>query len=148
VSIRWIAGFALVMWLAFGLVLTLQPVVPAPGQVIGHNAVPLRTLAIYLDNLNSPFWLGQFVGNLVMLLPLGLLGPIALPAMNGWIRVILAALAISLAIELAQLWIPNRSADVDDVLLNVAGAMLGYALFLLLRLGAGLRRTTPSTTEP
>ena len=36
-------------------------------------------------------------------------------------------LATSLAIEAAQLWIPNRSADVDDVLLNVVGAMLGYA---------------------
>jgi glycopeptide antibiotics resistance protein len=31
-------------------------------------------------------------------------------------------------------------ADVDDVLLNVAGAMLGYAILSLLRLASGPRR--------
>jgi glycopeptide antibiotics resistance protein len=31
-------------------------------------------------------------------------------------------------------------ADIDDVLLNVAGAMLGYAILTVLRLGSGPRR--------
>ena len=77
------------------------------------------------------------MGNLLLLLPLGLLGPIAFPALNGWIRVFVVALAFSVAIEVAQLWIPNRMADVDDVLLNVAGAMLGYAVLSVARLASG-----------
>ena len=48
--------------------------------------------------------------------------------------------SVSVAIEIAQLWIPNRMADVDDVLLNVAGAMLGYALLSLGRLVSAPRR--------
>jgi glycopeptide antibiotics resistance protein len=83
----------------------------------------------------------QFVGNLFLLLPVGLLGPMVVPALNGWLRVFVVAFAMSLAIEVAQLGIPNRSADVDDVMLNVAGAMLGYAIFGLLRLGS--RRPSP-----
>jgi len=137
----------MVIWLAAGLYVTLQPFEPAPGQVVDDNFVLFRTIGIYLANIGSPFWMGQLVGNLLLLLPVGLLGPIALPAMNGWIRVFLIAFAISAAIEVAQLWIPNRSADVDDVLVNVAGAMLGYAILTIARLGSGSRRASSSTTE-
>jgi glycopeptide antibiotics resistance protein len=138
-----IAGIGLALWLAAGLLLTLQPIDPAPGQVVNDNFTLFRTVWIYLANLDSPFWVGQLVGNLLLLLPVGLLGPIALPAINGWVRVLLVALALSLAIEAAQLWVPNRSADVDDLLLNVAGAMLGYALFRLLRLGSSRPEPVP-----
>lgn len=140
---RVIAGIGLALWLAAGLLLTLQPIDPAPGQVVNDNFTLFRTVWIYLANLDSPFWVGQLVGNLLLLLPVGLLGPIALPAINGWVRVLLVALALSLAIEAAQLWVPNRSADVDDLLLNVAGAMLGYALFRLLRLGSSRPEPVP-----
>jgi glycopeptide antibiotics resistance protein len=125
------------IWLAIGLAMTLQPIDPPPGLVVVPNFVPLRTLAVYLSHTDSPFWMGQLVGNLLLLLPVGLLGPIALPAMNGWLRVLLVALALSLAIEVAQLGIPNRMADVDDVLLNVVGALIGYAILSVLRLGSG-----------
>jgi glycopeptide antibiotics resistance protein len=119
--------------------MTLQPIDPPPGLVVVPNFVPLRTLAIYVANTDSVFWIGQLVGNLLLLLPVGLLGPIALPAMNGWLRVLLVALVLSLAIEAAQLVVPNRMADVDDVLLNVIGALLGYAILSVLRLGSPRR---------
>jgi glycopeptide antibiotics resistance protein len=141
VTTRWLAGIGLAMWIALGLLLTLQPVQPAPGQVVNDNFIPFRTFAIYLANGDSPFWVRQFVGNLFLLLPVGLLGPMVVPALNGWLRVFIVAFAMSLAIEVAQLGIPNRSADVDDVMLNVAGAMLGFAIFSLLRLGS--RRPSP-----
>jgi glycopeptide antibiotics resistance protein len=140
VTARAAAAVALGVWLAIGLVVTLQPVEPPPGLVVVPNFVPLRTLAMYLANTDSPFWMGQLVGNLLLLLPFGLLGPVALPVMDGWIRVFLVALGLSLAIEAAQLFIPNRMADVDDVLLNVFGALIGYGILSVLRLGAGPRR--------
>jgi glycopeptide antibiotics resistance protein len=139
VPTRWIAAIALGVWLAVGLVMTLQPIEPPPGLVIVPNFVPLRTLAVYLAHTDSPFWMGQLVGNLLLLLPVGLLGPIALPAMDSWLRVLLVALGLSLVIEVAQLWIPNRMADVDDVLLNVIGALIGYAILTILRLGSPRR---------
>jgi glycopeptide antibiotics resistance protein len=139
-TIRWLAGIGLALWLAAGLLLTLAPVVPPPGLVVRPNVEPLHTIAIYLANLDSPFWVRQFVGNLLLLLPVGLLAPIAIPALDGWIRVLVVGFALSVAIELAQLWIPNRMADVDDVLLNVTGALAGYAVLNLARLVSGPRR--------
>jgi glycopeptide antibiotics resistance protein len=133
-------GLLLAVWLAGGLLLTLSPVYPAPGQVVEPNAVPFRTIGIYLANLDSGFWMRNMIGNLLLLMPVGLIGPILLPWMDRWWRVLVTALVLGAAIELAQLWVPQRSADVDDLLLNVVGAMLGYAILSLLRIGSRTRR--------
>jgi glycopeptide antibiotics resistance protein len=126
--VRLLAGFLLALWLIGGLVLTLQPAHPLPGQVVDDNLVPFRTIAIYLANLGSWFWMRNLLGNLGLLLPLGLLGPIAMPALDRWWRVALLALLVSTAIELTQLAVPDRSADIDDVIVNVAGALLGKGI--------------------
>ena len=130
---RTIATLVLVGWLLGGLVLTLQPAHPFPGQEVDDNGVPVNTLAIYWRNLGSWFWMRNALGNLGLVFPLGLLGPIALPALDRWWRIAFLALVYSVAIEITQLWIPDRSADIDDVLLNVAGAMFGYLGFAIVR---------------
>jgi glycopeptide antibiotics resistance protein len=130
---RLVATLVLAAWLIGALVLTLQSAYPLPGQVVHGNLIPFHTLATYLDNLGSWFWIRNALGNLGLLLPLGLLGPIALPALDRWWRVALLALLVSTAIEITQLAVPDRSADIDDVLVNVTGALVGYLAFVVLR---------------
>ncbi|HEX3220670.1 MAG TPA: VanZ family protein, partial [Candidatus Limnocylindria bacterium] len=65
-------------------------------------------------------------------------GPLALPWLARWWRVLLVAALFSSAIEVAQLFIPDRSADVDDVMLNAGGALLGYWILLIIRLFGGI----------
>ena len=76
------------------------------------------------------------VGNLVAFVPLGLL----LPQMIGrrsLLLVVAAGLALSLAVEAGQLAVSvalgfaYRTADIDDVIVNVAGALLGYLIYVL-----------------
>jgi glycopeptide antibiotics resistance protein len=136
---RPLAGLLLALWLISGLVLTLQPAHPLPGQVVDDNLVPFHTLGIYWRNLGSEFWMRNLIGNLLLLLPLGLLGPIALPGLDRWWRVALAAMLYSAAIELSQLVVPDRSADIDDVIVNVSGALLGYIGFFIVRSGIRAR---------
>jgi glycopeptide antibiotics resistance protein len=128
------AGFVLALWLIAGVWLTLQAAHPLAGQVVDDNLVPFHTLAIYWRNLGSEFWMRNLLGNLALLLPVGLLGPIAFPALDQWWRIAVLALLVSTAIELIQLAVPDRSADIDDVIVNVAGAMLGYVVLSLARL--------------
>jgi glycopeptide antibiotics resistance protein len=128
---RLLAALLLALWLIGGLWLTLQAAHPLPGQVVDDNLVPFHTLRIYLDNLGSPFWLRNLFGNLGLLFPIGLLGPIALQSLREWWRVALLALAYSATIELIQLVVPDRAADVDDVIVNVIGALLGYLAYRL-----------------
>ena len=145
--IRLISGLFLVAWLLGAMAFTLRPANPLPGQVVTDNAIPFTTIRIYLAHLDSAFWVSQFAGNLILLLPLGLFGPIALPWLSRWWRVLLVALAFSASIEFAQLFIRDRSADVDDVMLNVIGALLGYLLLSMFRLGRSIGRISPRT-EP
>jgi len=44
--IRTLAMLVLALWLIGGLVLTLQPAYPLPGQVVDDNLVPFHTLGI------------------------------------------------------------------------------------------------------
>jgi glycopeptide antibiotics resistance protein len=140
---RLISALFLGAWLIGTLAFTLRAASPLPGQVVTNNVMPFATIRIYLDNLDSAFWLSQAVGNVLLLLPVGLFGPLALPWLGRWWRVLLVATAFSVCIELIQLGIPDRSADVDDVLLNTVGAMLGYVLLRLLGLQSSSRRRVP-----
>ena len=137
VQMRLLATIALAAWLIGGLVLTLETVRPLPGQVIDDNLIPFHTLRIYLDNLGSLFWMRNLFGNLGLLFPLGLLGPIVLPGLGRWWRLALVATLYSATIEFIQLFVPDRSADIDDVIVNVTGALLGFAVWRLVlrRLG-------------
>jgi glycopeptide antibiotics resistance protein len=81
-------------------------------------------------------------GNILLFFPLGILLPLVWWRLRFW-RGIQIAIALSSSIELVQYfsrtWI-NRTADVNDVILNVLGASLGLAFVFLLRFhrGAGL----------
>jgi glycopeptide antibiotics resistance protein len=75
----------------------------------------------------------------MLFFPLGILIPLVWRRLRFW-RGIQIAIALSSSIELVQYfsrtWI-NRTADVNDVILNVLGASLGLALVFLLRLRRG-----------
>jgi glycopeptide antibiotics resistance protein len=76
----------------------------------------------------------QVIGNLVMLLPLGIYIPLLFPKLSGFFRVFIICLLVSVSIELMQLITNVRSTDIDDVILNTSGAVVGYIIYKLIRL--------------
>ena len=76
----------------------------------------------------------QVIGNLVMLLPLGIYIPLLFPGFSGFFRVFIVCLLVSISIELMQLITSVRSTDIDDVILNTSGAVVGYVIYKFLRL--------------
>jgi glycopeptide antibiotics resistance protein len=91
------------------------------------------------------FCLHNARGNVMLFFPLGVLLPLVWPRLRFW-RAIQIAIALSVSIELvqylSQAW-SNRTADVNDVILNGFGACLGLALVFLPRLRRGTRRPVP-----
>ena len=65
-------------------------------------------------------------GNIVMFMPIGFF-PKLLWRRWSWWKSALAGFAASVTIELAQLF-TERSTDIDDVILNTLGALLGWLL--------------------
>jgi glycopeptide antibiotics resistance protein len=75
----------------------------------------------------------QVIGNLVMLLPLGIYIPLLFPNLSGFFRVFIICLVVSISIELMQLITSVRSTDIDDVILNTSGSVVGYLIYRLFR---------------
>ena len=72
----------------------------------------------------------SYPGNLLLFIPFGWLVPLIWKKWDRLPRVAGAALALSFLIEASQL-LNNRFSDVDDLIINTAGALLGYLLFRL-----------------
>ncbi|MEA4939099.1 MAG: VanZ family protein [Christensenella sp.] len=79
--------------------------------------------------------------NIALFLPLGFLLPLLWPAWNKPIGVLLFGVAFSLLIEASQL-LNIRFTDIDDVLLNSLGAVLGLLLYLVFA-AASKRKQSP-----
>jgi glycopeptide antibiotics resistance protein len=80
----------------------------------------------------SPSWV-EFATNVLLFMPLSLLGSTYRPSW-GWFHWLLAGLAGTLTIEFTQ-WVvlDGRSASIMDVISNTLGAVLGYAVVVVLR---------------
>ena len=95
------------------------------------NFTPFKTINIY-DRYDK-----QVLGNLIMLLPLGIYLPLLyrrFRKLSGFFAVLLISFLVSVGIELLQLATNYRSTDVDDVMLNTAGACIGFIIYQLLKL--------------
>ncbi len=79
----------------------------------------------------------QVIGNLVMLLPLGIYLPLLYRGLKNFFAVAITCMLLSLSIELMQLATHFRVADVDDIILNTTGGCIGYVLLWLVLLAVG-----------
>ena len=71
------------------------------------------------------------LGNIVCFVPLGFLVPSVINFKNKFLAVVIVAFSSVLMVEVIQLVTKIGSFDVDDILLNVSGAMLGYGIYVI-----------------
>lgn len=95
---------------------------------------PLHFAMIYINLL----------GNVLVFMPVGFISPF-LQKEPRWYKSLLAGLALSMTIEITQLFIARRSFDVDDLLLNGLGTLLGYGAFKLFTLIPPFKRLANKT---
>lgn len=70
-----------------------------------------------------------YILNIIMFMPLGFLLPLIWKNFRNIINVSLTGLGFSLAIELCQLF-NLRATDIDDLMMNTLGAVLGYFIWV------------------
>jgi len=75
----------------------------------------------------------NLIGNTTMFIPLGVVWPIVFKKLNSHWKVISAGIGCSLCIEILQLPFYDRVSDIDDLILNSAGFITGYLLYLLVK---------------
>lgn len=98
----------------------------ANGQA---NFIPFKTIIPYLVGKQGLIIVGiNIIGNIALLVPLGFLAPLVYPNMN-WKKSLALAIAVPLVIEIAQAIFHLGIFDIDDILLNGLGIMIGYGIF-------------------
>ncbi len=89
----------------------------------------------------TPFWSYdrpdlqlEIIINVVAFVPIGLLLGCSFRAMKWWKALIICGV-ISITIEFLQLFMKKGFTELDDVIHNTLGGMIGYGLFSLFRCG-------------
>lgn len=91
------------------------------------NLIPFRFITETWD-MGVRKQITQTIANILMFLPLGFIFPVAFKKARTFYKTTICMLLFSFLIEFVQYFI-GRSADIDDLILNTSGAMLGYFLF-------------------
>lgn len=73
----------------------------------------------------------NLIGNTAMFIPLGIVWPTVFKELNTHRKVITAGFGVSFTIEVLQLPFFGRSTDIDDLILNTLGFLVGYGIYLL-----------------
>ena len=118
---------------AFGVYLVaLALVVFLPSKEASTVTGFVGVIAGWLAALGLPFKeaaIGvEFVANIVMFVPFGLLTTFLWPSRWNWWRMLLLGAATSTFIEVTQLIIPGRVTALSDVIANTAGGVVGAAV--------------------
>lgn len=97
------------------------------------NFTPFATIKLYWNShLRATYKISNLLGNLIGFVPLGILLPLLFTRLRDAWKIMLCSFALSLAFETFQLISRLGSFDVDDLILNTLGGIIGYFLFWLL----------------
>ncbi|MFC7441784.1 VanZ family protein [Laceyella putida] len=99
-----------------------------------HNLVPFHTIKnylIYFDHYPLFNWVCNLFGNIIFFIPLGLLLPLLFSSCHPLERLFAYLFSTSFFFETLQYLFDLGRFDVDDILLNLTGGLLGYALYRL-----------------
>jgi glycopeptide antibiotics resistance protein len=153
---RWLAAGALT---AYGALLIRFVVFKAiPVIHIGHlrfrfagthtgpgNFVPFKTIFPELIGQgNHLINMVNLFGNIVPFMPIGLLAPLVVRSFS-WQKALVLGVITGLTFEVMEVVFRVGIFDVDDIMLNALGVVLGYGVFVMFkrraqpRMGGGLQ---------
>lgn len=108
------------------------------GTNAGHapNFVPFKTILPYLFGFKGLIIAGiNLIGNIALLVPVGFIIPFVWrdAAKNmTWKKSLMVGFAAGFSIEILQAILRVGIFDIDDVILNALGVLVGYAMFSVL----------------
>lgn len=103
--------------------------------LLNINVIPLKTISqnlILILNRPNPYLIPYAIlnlsGNVIGFIPFGILLPHLFKKTVSFKRFVLSAALIITAVELIQLFSLRGSCDIDDLILNMLGSIIGYPI--------------------
>lgn len=95
------------------------------------NLIPFRTMSPYLKNITETYAFKNIIANILVFIPLGFF--ISNKNSKNVFKALIICLGVILSIELIQLFFKIGFFDVDDIILNFIGSLLGVFISLFVR---------------
>jgi len=97
------------------------------------NVIPFKTISTYIQamidgSMNADIPIKNLLGNLILFLPMGIYLPYIFTGLSSIRNYILTITVILISVEIGQLILRRGSLDIDDFILNVFGAVIGFAI--------------------
>ena len=130
-GLRWSMGLLLIEYV---FLLFCSTVIFRKGsKIVGHDFCPFWSYKAILEGRDG--LIGENIMNATVFVPVGLLigTLISQKTQKGWLAAMVAGLLISVSIEALQFFLHRGFAEVDDVMHNTMGCLIGYGLFKLIR---------------
>jgi glycopeptide antibiotics resistance protein len=149
---RWIAACALIAYSAILIQFIVFKAIPTihiahmmfrfSGIRTGPaNFIPFKTIGpLFSRHTNHLIAMVNLLGNILPFMPVGFLAPLICRGMT-WRTALALAIAVGLSMEVMEVVFRVGIFDVDDILLNALGVMLGYCIFAMFN-----RRLQPRLT--
>lgn len=99
------------------------------------NLIPFKTILEYIQNprhISSSLVADNLLGNILVFVPLGLYIQTLLKD-KAFFKSLMIVIAATVFVELAQFAFAVGSCDIDDVILNTVGGIIGILTYKLLR---------------
>ena len=95
------------------------------------NYIPfVETIKMFTNEFSDiHIALYNVIGNILLFIPLGFCIPLFFSNKNKLSKVILYGFTASLTIEVLQIFTPFNTTDIDDIIFNTFGAILGFIIF-------------------
>ena len=108
----------------------IQPLIISMNgiQPLRVNLIPLVNILDYDIKREAAI---NIIGNISMFIPTGIILPILYRRLDRFWKVLLVGAGLSFVIEMIQLLFPGSVTDIDDLILNTAGAAIGYGIYKL-----------------
>ncbi len=99
------------------------------------NLIPFKTIVTFFNMKDFSFLraFSNTVGNIAIFLPLGYLLPILIKKINSMSKVFLISISVSMAFESLQYIFYLGSLDIDDIILNTLGGVIGYIIYFYIK---------------
>ncbi|MBR4830632.1 MAG: VanZ family protein [Bacilli bacterium] len=93
-----------------------------------NNFIPFREITRY--EFLSSYFIKNVLGNVILFLPFGYFVSTLIKTRKPY-AILLISIITSLTIEITQ-YLIGRTFDIDDIILNVIGCVLGYLFYLVI----------------
>ena len=101
-------------------------------EQLKYNLVPFHTIHLFVDALKMHTYRTSAVvnlfGNVIMFIPLGFLLPRVFSGLRCFWWTMLTVTGIIVTVEILQMFTLVGTCDIDDLILNLLGASIGYGI--------------------